>query len=44
MDPDQTAPRGEQSDLGTHCLQKGFLKSHSDDKADDNRCDWQFKG
>ena len=30
----------EQSDLGPHCLQK----SQADDKADDNLCDWQFKG
>ena len=34
----------EQSDLGPHCLQKWFLKSQADDKADDNCCDWQFKG
>ena len=26
----------EQSDLGPHCLQKS--------QADDNCCDWQFKG
>ena len=49
MDPDQTAPRGavwsvEQSDLGPHCLQKWFLKSQADDKADDHCCDWLFKG
>ena len=31
---------GEQSDLDPHCLQKCFLKS----QADDNCCDWQFKG
>ena len=30
----------EQSDLGSHCLKK----SQVDDKADDNCCDWQFKG
>ena len=30
----------KQSDLGPHCLQK----SQADGKADDNRCDWQFKG
>ena len=35
---------GEQSDLGPHCLQKWLLKSEADDKADDNCCDWQFKG
>ena len=39
MDPDQTA-----SDLGPHCLQKLLLKSQADDKADDNCCDWRFKG
>ena len=40
MDPDQTA----QSDLGPHCLQKLLLKSQADDKADNNSCDWRFKG
>ena len=34
----------EQSDLGPHCLQKWLLKPQADDKADDNWCDWQFKG
>ena len=34
----------EQSDLGPHYLQKGLLKSQADDKADDNCCDWRFKG
>ena len=34
----------EQSDLSPHCLQKWPLKSQADDKADDNSCDWQFKG
>ena len=38
VDPDQTAP------LGPLCLQKWFLKSQADDKADDNCCDWQFEG
>ena len=28
----------EQSDLGSHCLQKGLLKSQAVDKADDNCC------
>ena len=37
VDPDQ-------SDLGPHCLQKWLLKSQADDKADDNICDWHFKG
>ena len=41
VDPDQTAPRGEeQSDLGPHRLQKWLLKSQADDKADDNGCDY----
>ena len=26
MDPDQTAPTGEQSDLGLHCLSKMLIK------------------
>ena len=43
VDPDQTAPL-EQSDLGPDCLQKWLLKSQADDKADDNCCDWRFKG
>ena len=34
----------EQSDLGSHCLQKWLLKSKADDKADDNCFDLQFKG
>ena len=34
----------EQSDLGPYGLQKWLLKSQADDKADDNCCDWQFKG
>ena len=38
VDPDQTAP------LGKHCLQKWLLKTQADDKADDNSCDWRFKG
>ena len=33
----------EQSDLGPKCLQKWLLKSQAE-KADDNCCDWQFKG
>ena len=37
VDPDQT-------DLGPHCLQKWLLKPEADDKADDDCCDWQFKG
>ena len=34
----------EQSDLDPHCLQKWLFKSQADDKADDNCCEWQFKG
>ena len=34
----------EQSDLGPHRLQKWLLKSQADDNADDNSCDWRFKG
>ena len=34
----------EQSDLGPHCLEKWLLKSQADDIADDNCCEWQFKG
>ena len=34
----------EQSDLGPHYLQKWLLKSQAEDKADDNCCDWRFKG
>ena len=34
----------EQSDLGPHCLQKWLLKSQAEVKADDNCCEWRFKG
>ena len=34
----------EQSDLGSHCLKKWLLKSQADDKAENNCCEWQFKG
>ena len=30
--------------LDLHCLQKWLLKSQAEDKADDNCCDWRFKG
>ena len=43
VDPDQSLLE-EKSDLGPYCLQKWLLKSQADDKADDNCCDWQFKG
>ena len=39
VDPDQTAVWS-----GPLCLQKWLQKSQADDKADDNYCDWQFKG
>ena len=35
VDPDQ---------IWVHSLQKWLLKSQADDKADDNSCDWRFKG
>ena len=34
----------EQSDQGPHSLQKWLLKSQADDKAEENCCDWMFKG
>ena len=43
MDPDQTAQRGAVVS-GSTLFAKMTLKSHADDKADDNCCDWQFKG
>ena len=43
VDPDQNILK-EQSDLGPRCLQKWLLKSQADDKADNNCCDWRFKG
>ena len=42
VDRDQTAPKG--ADMGPHCLHKWLLKSQADDKADNNCCDWWFKG
>ena len=42
VDPAQTAPRGAVWSGSTVC--KNDLKSQADDKADDNCCDWQFKG
>ena len=30
--------------LKTPRIKKGLLKSQADGKADDNCCDWQFKG
>ena len=43
VDPDQTAPKGAVWS-GPRCLQKWLLKPQADDKADDNSCDWHFKG
>ena len=37
VDPDQTAPKG----FAKNTL---FAKSQADDKADDNCCEWCFKG
>ena len=42
MDPDQTAPRGAVWS-GSTLLAKMTFKI-TDDKADNNCCDWQFKG
>ena len=43
MDPDQTAPR-EAVCSGSTLFAKNDLRSQAGDKADDNCCDWQFKG
>ena len=43
VDSDQTAPRGAVWS-GSTLFAKRLLKSQADDKADDNCCDWQFKG
>ena len=42
VNPDQILE--EQSYLGPYCLQKLLSKSQADDKAENNCCDWQFKG
>ena len=44
VDPDQTAPRRAVWSGSTLFAKKWLLKSQADDKADDNCCDWQFKG
>ena len=42
VDPDQTA---RSSLIWIHTVyKKWLLKSQADDKADDNCCDWRFKG
>ena len=43
VDPDQTAPRGTVWS-GSTLFAKMTTKSQADEKADDNRCFWQFKG
>ena len=42
VDPDQTALRS--SLIWVHTVCKNDLKSQAGDKADDNSCDWRFKG
>ena len=39
VDPDQTARL-----IWVHTVCRSDLKSQADDKADDNSCDWRFKG
>ena len=43
VDPNQTAPRGAFWS-GSTLFAKNDFKSQADNKADDNCCDWQFKG
>ena len=43
VDPDQTAPRGAVWS-GSKLFAEMTFKMTSDDKADDNSCDWRFKG
>ena len=43
VDPDQTVPKGAVW-CGFTLFAKMILKSQADGKADDNCCDWQFKG
>ena len=42
VDPDQTAKGAVWS--GSTLFAKWLLKLQANDKADDNCCDWQFKG
>ena len=42
VDPDQTAPKG--AVWSGYTLFAKMTISQTDDKADDNCCDWQFKG
>ena len=43
INPDQTAPRGEQCDLGSYCLLYRLpkIRTSADERADDKNCDWQ---
>ena len=43
VDLDQTAPRGAVWS-GSTLFAKITFKSQADDKADNNCCDWQFRG
>ena len=43
VDPDQTAPKAAVWS-GSILFAEMTLKSQADDKADDNSCDWRFKG
>ena len=43
MDPDQSVPRGAVWS-GSTLFAEMTLKSQAEDKADENCCDWQFKG
>ena len=43
VDPDLTAPRGAVWS-GSTLFAKMTLESQANDKADDNCCDWHFKG
>ena len=43
-----TEPKGNNSKgavwFGSTLFEKMTIKSQADDKADDNSCDWRFKG
>ena len=43
VDPDQTAPTGAVWS-GSTLFAKMTFKIQAEDKADDNSCDWRFKG
>ena len=44
VDPYQTAPTGAVWSGSTMFAKMTFKITQADDKADDNCCDWQFKG